>query len=423
MRNFSVMIKLFLLWIGGVSSFVAIFPSAGRTAGVLRMTSEGPDVSDGGGEDGRIDPSSLGDWRKFRADLISGGIKTTEDEASPNDERPTAAAHKTVSPGNEVLLSSQNPDLFADYMEGNWAHAVPVPEVGGLIIRMPFEMELHRKSLLADEKKGKIGRAASLLRERLSSSGTDAGAVDLLATAMWFRSAEGVIEEEMKRIAGGLREIRLEKLSAEDRQFTMSYMDYQSKWQEVALVVGQDEEAGTVSYVNINRPLRLSLSDDNPIAELVLFGASPTRVNDRGALIKFMVAFEEKCAVYLGGPDEQTLPATMIHGIADLPGATEIAPGTGIFEGGVTAACEGVIAGKYRPLDFRFFVGKQVRRTREAAVAVAGGAYTAVACARPVALKQCIGLPKPLWHEIMELCGGEMEALSKLELLKRTDLK
>ena len=40
-----------------------------------------------------------------------------------------------------------------------------------------------------------------------------------------------------------------------------------------------------------------------------------------------------------------------------------------------------------------------------------------------MALKQCLGLPKPLWHEVLELCGGELAEISKMELLKRTDLE
>ena len=48
---------------------------------------------------------------------------------------------------------------------------------------------------------------------------------------------------------------------------------------------------------------------------------------------------------------------------------------------------------------------------------------SSVACARPVALKQCLGLPKPLWHEVLELCGGELAELSRIELLKRDDLQ
>ncbi|KAJ1482350.1 hypothetical protein T484DRAFT_1804143, partial [Baffinella frigidus] len=47
----------------------------------------------------------------------------------------------------------------------------------------------------------------------------------------------------------------------------------------------------------------------------------------------------------------------------------------------------------------------------------------AVACARPLALKQCLGLPKPLWHEVMERCGGRSLELSKLELVRRDDLE
>ena len=79
--------------------------------------------------------------------------------------------------------------------------------------------------------------------------------------------------------------------------------------------------------------------------------------------------------------------------------------------------------------------------------------WVSVACARPVALKQCLGLPKPLWHEagkghvensekylngyagmdrngmktpflrfqVMELCGGEHAELSSVELRKRKD--
>ena len=39
-----------------------------------------------------------------------------------------------------------------------------------------------------------------------------------------------------------------------------------------------------------------------------------------------------------------------------------------------------------------------------------------------VALKQCLALPKPLWHKVMELLGGEAEMLSRFKLVQRTDL-
>lgn len=89
----------------------------------------------------------------------------------------------------------------------------------------------------------------------------------------------------------------------------------------------------------------------------------------------------------------------MIHGIADLPGAREISPGSGIYRGGLEAAIEGVLYGKYNPLDFRFFVGCHSYDESTLDVSVVLGKYQPIACARSVALKQCISLPKPLWHE------------------------
>ena len=51
------------------------------------------------------------------------------------------------------------------------------------------------------------------------------------------------------------------------------------------------------------------------------------------------------------------------------------------------------------------------------------GKWQCAASARPVALKQCLALPKPLWHEVMELVGGDAEMLSRFEFLERTDLE
>lgn len=76
---------------------------------------------------------------------------------------------------------------------------------------------------------------------------------------------------------------------------------------------------------------------------------------------------------------------------------------------------EAIEKGTHSPLDFRWFVG--FRRD----ICVDNGSWSPVACARPVALKQCLGLPKPLWHEVLELCGGELEELSKIEMLKREE--
>ena len=49
---------------------------------------------------------------------------------------------------------------------------------------------------------------------------------------------------------------------------------------------------------------------------------------------RFVRAFGEEAAVYLGGPDQQQAPGLLIHGFP-LPGAVEISPGTRIYTGGV----------------------------------------------------------------------------------------
>lgn len=177
-------------------------------------------------------------------------------------------------------------------------------------------------------------------------------------------------------------------------------------------MVEKDERSGEATTIAINRPMAFKLSES--LARLVLLGAFQATQLDSNAvvvgkreqnasdtqlLVKFLAAFENECGVYVGGPQNMEAPATMIHGIPDIPGAVEISPGTGIYEGGVEAACDGVLSGKYKPLDFRFFIGHSRYSAKELDDAVRMGKYQPVACSRPLVLKQCIQLPKPLWHE------------------------
>merc|ERR1712048_1076727 len=126
--------------------------------------------------------------------------------------------------------------------------------------------------------------------------------------------------------------------------------------------------------------------------------------------------FGDNMCMYVGGPEKLEEGATLVHGHGSLEGSVEIAPGTGIYTGGERAAIEAVRDGIHSPLDFRWFVG------RHTALQPTDGAWQPAACSRALALKQCLGLPKPLWHEVMELIGGDYEMLSRLELIKREDL-
>ena len=171
-------------------------------------------------------------------------------------------------------------------------------------------------------------------------------------------------------------------------------------------------ESGCSEALVINRPITKNIN--RQLAEILIRG---NKDDDDGEKQKFgydfefgfedkmVQAFGKEAAVYMGGPNKQNEPAVLIHGIPNLDGAREIAPGTGIYQGGLEAAVDGILNGSYRALDFRFFVGRQVYDPKThpekgtLLQKVQQSSYKPISCARSVALKQCLGLPKPLWHE------------------------
>eukprot|EP00270_Netrium_digitus_P018292 TRINITY_DN6933_c0_g1_i6.p1 TRINITY_DN6933_c0_g1~~TRINITY_DN6933_c0_g1_i6.p1 ORF type:complete len:296 (+),score=45.09 TRINITY_DN6933_c0_g1_i6:102-989(+) len=69
----------------------------------------------------------------------------------------------------------------------------------------------------------------------------------------------------------------------------------------------------------------------------------------------------------------------------------------GVFMGGLEAAAEDVLSGHIPPTDFRFFVGRVEWIPGKLKKEVEAGVWLSAACARPLILKQCLHLPKPLW--------------------------
>lgn len=395
-------------------------------------------------DDDTIDPDSLGDWRNFRRNLAQSTPPVSEDiddkasgKADELKEATATTSRTSVSKENEEILSNQSKDLAEEYKAGVWAHEVSTPEVGGLIVRMPIEVELyrnHRHSIVGRKLKKKYGDM-----------------VDEDDATTWYKKARSLVEDEMQEIASTADDsgqIDSTTLSDESTEMLQIFLDNQETWQEVSLVVEKDDADGTAKALVLNRPMAFKLTEN--LSRLVLHGAyltSPTlssttsssstaippisivtepeqrgNVGAKKDLVKFMLAFGQECAVYVGGADDQDKPATILHGIRDLAGAREISPGTGLYEGGLEAAVDGVLHGKYKPLDFRFFVGCHISEESTLDVSVVLGKYQPVACARSLALKQCISLPKPLWHEVLELCGGSMAEVSALEMLKRDDI-
>jgi Uncharacterized ACR, COG1678 len=486
-----------------------------------REESDNPDEDDEDEDDDDVLASNdqiLGDWRSFRRKLAANERKATAKSIPDAPNHPSNSStvtnngknsdaatspqlttqtmistksprHSKVKSPNEILLAQQNEKLALEYHNDVWAHeiatvramdspasivipflsthsACPQPEIGGLMVRMPLEVEIRRNykhSVTGQKLRQRLlqrlardqpnvsssSSSSSSTLDTASSAGADRMTVDTMEMSIWYSTAQSLVEEEMKVIAGAAEsngELDSSILTDESNEVLQLYLDHQETWQEVCLVTSYDSTAATTLV--LNRPLALQLTD--ALGKLVLYGAfSGKKSSTLDIPFKdFMKAFGKECGIYVGGPDDQHLPAVLIHGIAHLDGATEIAPGTGIYQGGLKAAVEGVLSGVYKPLEFRFFVGRHSYvpelendaefldtdddddedESDDIVVAssldldVVLGKYQPVACARSVALKQCIQLPKPLWHEVLQLCGGELKDISEFEQLKRDDI-
>ena len=270
---------------------------------------------------------------------------------------------------------------------------------------MPLEVELYRNY--------RHSITGSKLRAILVDDGEGEDIpTDDLVMSHWYGRSRDLIENQMKAIADMADEegqIDATTLAEDYSEMLHLYLENQETWQEVCLVLERNttttkfDNAVDVSQssktVVLNRPMSFQLTES--LGKLAYFGAYELKITPESAkgLTRFMMAFQEECAVYVGGPNDQGDPAILVHGIRDLPGAVEISPGANIYRGGLDAAVDGVLAGKYSPLEFRFFLGCHLYEESMLDVEVRLGKYQPAACARSLALKQCIALPKPLWHE------------------------
>jgi hypothetical protein len=184
---------------------------------------------------------------------------------------------------------------------------------------MPLEAELYK-----NYKHSMIGRRLKQMLDGENETGT------------WYARAKTLVEEEMKCIAGTADEegqIDATKLKEDSSEMLSLFLDNQENWQEVCLVVSKENSKSKTLV--LNRPMAFKLTDN--IGRLVLNGAfrkdDDMESTQRKDLLRFMMAFSSECAVYVGGPDKQNSPAIMLHGIPGLPGATEISPGSKIYQG------------------------------------------------------------------------------------------
>jgi len=157
-------------------------------------------------------------------------------------------------------------------------------------------------------------------------------------------------------------------------------------WQVVILLI-QHDSRGSVGLI-LNRPSGITL------------GALPVPEAGRSSI---QDAFPEN-ALYLGGFNANQV-VHLLHGRKDLEGGTEVVPG--VYLGGEVSAVEAVESGKAEGIEFRFFAGCTIWEPGQLQQEIDTGAWASAACSRSLVLKQCLGLPTPLWKEALELMGGE----------------
>ncbi|KAJ8603103.1 hypothetical protein CTAYLR_006694 [Chrysophaeum taylorii] len=421
-----------------------VSPSVGcrRRQLVWSSQSEEEETPLGWNEDDDAPAVPSGDWRAFRARLIETGLATAkipeavegalveEGVVTRNGTgqagraaaraRPKRKTLANASPENLELAKSQSPDL-ADELTGSWAHPVGAAEVGGLLLRLPLELQL----VVARETYwGKRLRqfAASEESRRLMREGTPA------STKVFDNGDESETpfhEMLLYRVAGRFIKFELERIARKGKvddagRLVIDPRDYIDSWQEVVLVLDHDSRTGSRG-VALNRP---AATRSNSRLSAALVEALKREETDIPAVDDFHGAFGDRIAAYVGCPASRAPAkapdgAVLVHGVGDLQGAVELAPGLGIYRGGSKAAVDRIINNQSDQLDFRFFIGTYKWAAGDLDRAIQNGIYRPAACSRALALKQCLNLPTPLWHEVMTMLGGNSEEIARLEYIKQ----
>eukprot|EP01024_Parvocaulis_polyphysoides_P016208 TRINITY_DN1718_c0_g4_i1.p2 TRINITY_DN1718_c0_g4~~TRINITY_DN1718_c0_g4_i1.p2 ORF type:complete len:314 (-),score=17.87 TRINITY_DN1718_c0_g4_i1:174-1010(-) len=161
-------------------------------------------------------------------------------------------------------------------------------------------------------------------------------------------------------------------------------------WQLVILVIAHSNQ-GTVGLV-LNRPSMLTVG------------------NQGRRILKSKGISEELCSVfpdhpiYMGGHSAQHVMQA-IHNKPGIRGCAEIVSGVFVgdyetFPGISQAALNG-----YNTQNVKFFAGLEVWRADQLKRELDDGFWISAACSKNIILKQCLGLPTPLWVEIQRLMG------------------
>ena len=353
--------------------------------------------------------AEAGTWREFRARLAKSELPCVGD----------------TSQHNSLRLKRQNEALWREHIEGAWAHETSLPEPGGLLCALPLQGQLI--SELRESRSDHDGWVHSL-REKLLVEISDepAGSPDGLdgaALQRWlnlkerspacygaaWKACTSVVDAAFREMRGGLMP------TSEQRALWKRQCAALDNRGQVCLVL---DDAG--SCVLLTKPMASHV--DHTLARRLLIDTTQTDFDSEvleERVSRFVQAFGTS-PVYDGGPSGKDEGGLVIHGNEGVRGSREVSPGTRVYRaestyGGLDAIVDAVLRGEAQPNEFRLFLGQHSRS--QLAGGAGGGptcAWQPVACSRPLILKHSVGLPKPLWHEVMALCGGQCAEMSRL---------
>eukprot|EP00471_Norrisiella_sphaerica_P005528 CAMPEP_0184487092 /NCGR_PEP_ID=MMETSP0113_2-20130426/9198_1 /TAXON_ID=91329 /ORGANISM="Norrisiella sphaerica, Strain BC52" /LENGTH=526 /DNA_ID=CAMNT_0026869265 /DNA_START=255 /DNA_END=1835 /DNA_ORIENTATION=+ len=442
------------------------------------------------------------DWREHRAKLV----EMTRDgrlgapTSSKKKKESEANKNKLTIPGrpckaNLAMLKRQNPDLSS---EKKWAHTVPTPEVGGLLLRKPMELQVWHHPEYREILCKRLSPA--LCREVMEAASLPDGMRELMEkpsqVVTLYTTAEDYLKERMRSIYLQCQVSGSDvELSKQDISLLEYYQAYMDSWQQVVLITDHSSDRRSHGVI-INRPtpstvanLEENYASSDPASSVsnffdmfenqVLYSGSGESISDlseenseeepkfqrdsqsrssRGSFSNGMPSYARRRRQERSRSSSQSdesprgarnsqgrfrsrdlasrearrreremrkrnggMDLTILHHYNDASklGSTRL-PGN-IMLSDLEAACKAVAKAGASPDHFRVFYGSKTWEPGQVEKEIEEGIWYSIAAARPFILKHCVGLPKPLWHEVLDMVGGGLLEASELEIRKRRE--
>jgi len=318
--------------------------------------------------------------------------------------------------GNDVKLSRSDLELLEHYQTymDSWQQVVLVTKHVGQDEEDEYEDQQPSEGIILNRP---TPRTASSLREKVEekNGGKRAPrAVRKLAKIFGSQviySGTGTLDPEEKP----RKKKRFSKYKAsDDSEEAREYREWRQMMEEMGSTDIMSEKRESR-----RRPVRIRVCARSRVRVRVLFvSVSGVRTCVRvRPLIKYILM-----RVYnVWFQEYGNLDMTFLHQFDDMEmyGSEEIAED--IYAADVRAACKIVEESGEDPQHFRVIQGVKTWEPQELDYEFDQGMWYSIAAARPLILKHCIGLSRPLWHEILEVVGGGLLETSELEIRKRKE--